>query len=74
MAKPKAKCAEKAKSEENENENFLNCSLDTLVFFYGGKMRGAAPENLAAGFFFKHIYSAANGRTLKVFLNGMYYV
>jgi len=52
MAKPKAKCAEKAKSEENENENFLNCSLDTLVFFYGGKMRGAAPENLAACFFF----------------------
>jgi len=37
-------------------------------------MRRAAPENLAAGFFFKHIYSAANGRTLKVFLNGMYYV
>jgi len=74
MAKPKAKCAEKAKSEENENENFLNCSLDTLVFFYGGKMRGAAPENLAAGFFFKHIYSAANGRTLKVFLNGIYHV
>jgi len=43
MAKPKAKCAEKAKSEENENENFLNCSLDTLVFFLWRKNEESSP-------------------------------